>query len=362
MVSAVDGLLAAGWTTTVVLPSRGPLLDLLDKRPEVVVEVADFPVLRKALLTPLGIARLFLGLPGSLWRLRRILRAVDPAVLYVNTVTLPWWVAAGWLARVPVVVHVREAEDDRPRLVRWALTAPLLLARTVLTNSAASRRTLLESVPALAERTSVLYNGIVGPPGVTPTPIPAADQPARIALVARLSPRKGVDVALEALAILRAQGRCVRLEISGTVFTGYEWYERQLRERAERADLRGAVEFLGYVHPTWSVLERATVVLVPSRAEPFGNTAVEGLLAARPVVASNVKGLTEIIEDGRTGLLVPPDDPEALASAIASILDNPELVRSLSDQGHDDATKRFAVTRYRADIAASLHGPSVRAY
>ena len=64
-------------------------------------------------------------------------------------------------------------------------------------------------------------------------------------------------------------------------------------------------------------------MLVPSRVEPLGNTAVEAIFAQRPLVASRVQGLTEIVEDGRTRLLVPPGDPAALADAIARFLEDP---------------------------------------
>ena len=68
----------------------------------------------------------------------------------------------------------------------------------------------------------------------------------------------------------------------GTTFPGYEWFEQRLRERAARPDLAGHVRFAGYLHPTWPALADADVVLVPSRVEPFGNTAVEALHARRP--------------------------------------------------------------------------------
>ena len=64
-------------------------------------------------------------------------------------------------------------------------------------------------------------------------------------------------------------------------------------------------------------------MLVPSRVEPLGNTAVEAMLAQRPLVASRVQGLAEIVEDGRTRLLVPPGDPAALADATARFLEDP---------------------------------------
>jgi glycosyltransferase involved in cell wall biosynthesis len=239
--------------------------------------------------------------------------------------------------------------------VRRALAAPFFLADEVVVNSAAARRVLLDAAPRLAERVTVVHNGVLGPPA-EPQP-PRRRQPgdpARLALVGRLSPRKGIDVALEAVATLVAQGRDVELIVCGTPFPGYEWYEQELAARAAEPDLAGRVHLAGYVHPTWDVLADADVVLVPSRVEPFGNTAAEALLARRPVVASAVQGLAEVVRDGRTGVLVPPGDGTGLAAAVGSLLDDPERARGLADQGLADARRRFSTERYGRDVVEAL--------
>lgn len=332
----------AGWDVSLCLPADGPLTGIVDAK----VRFVGFPVLRKALLRPHRLMLLVLGMPTAVLRLVRLIRELRPDLVYVNTVTIPWWIFAARLCRVRVFAHVHEAEDAAPRAVRIALNAPLLLADTVIANSRASRQVLVAAVPALARRTRVVPNGI---PDNGAAPFSSARR-GHLALVGRLSPRKGVDVALEAVALLRNAGRDVTLEICGTVFPGYEWFEKQLRDRARQPDLAGSVTFAGYVNPTLPVLARSEVVLVPSRTEPFGNTAVEALLAARPLVASDVQGLAEIVEHERTGLLVPPDDAAALAGAVARYLDDPEWARRVAAVGRSEALRRFGVDRYRTDI------------
>jgi glycosyltransferase involved in cell wall biosynthesis len=349
LIESLAGMRAADWAVTVCLPSAGPLLDLMA---DASVRVQPFPVLRKALLRPLALARLALATPRDLVRIVRTIRSIRPDVVYVNTVTIPLWILAARLTATPVLVHVHEAEEDPPRTLRIALNAPLLLASAVITNSEAARRVLLDVLPRLVRRTAVVPNGL-SDTGAEPL---GRAESGRLALVARLSPRKGVDVALDAVAILRGRGYDVSLDVCGTAYPGYEWFEHQLRERAGRSDLAGAIRFLGYVSPTAPVLAAASVVLVPSRTEPFGNTAVEGFLARRPVVASAVQGLAEIVTDGRTGLLVPPGDAAALASAIARILDDPQLAQSLAAAGRAEAETRFSSARFRRDIRASVSG------
>jgi glycosyltransferase involved in cell wall biosynthesis len=351
LLESVRGLCAAGWRVEVCLPATGPLVARLRAAGAEVV-VLDVPVLRKALLRPTGLVRLAADSARALPAMLRRLRTTRPDVVYVNTVTVPLWLVAARLARRPALSHVHEAEDSAPRVVSTLLNAPLLLSRTVVVNSRASAATLLRAVPPLSARIDIVHNGVPGPDA--PPAAPAGALPRRIVLVGRLSPRKGTDVAVEALALLRAQGRDVELELCGSVFPGYEWYEEELRARSARPDLAGHVRFAGYTSPTWPALARAEVVLVPSRAEPFGNAAVEAQLSGRPVIASAVQGLAEIVTSGETGLLVPPDDPEALAGAIAAVLDDPALASSLAEAGRASAERQFTTARYRTAITEAV--------
>ncbi|MFE6509840.1 glycosyltransferase family 4 protein [Nocardioides sp. NPDC057767] len=355
LVETVRGLHQAGQRITVVVPERGPLIPLLQAA-GASVEVMTFPVLRKAYLSPTGLVRLAAALMVFWVRAARLWRRVRPGRLLVNTVTIPWWIVVARAARVPVVCHVHEAEDDQPKPVRLALTAPLLLATRVVANSRASRDVLVRTVKVLARRTTVVYNGVPGPESVVSPRTRTPNGPLRLVLVGRLSPRKGTDVALEALAEVRRGGIDARLRVCGSVFAGYEWFEQELRVRASDSDLAGSVEFLGYVHEPARELDQADVVLVPSRVEPFGNVAVEALLAERPLVASRVQGLAEIVTDGETGLLVTPGDAGDLAEAIRRLAADPAFAAELASSGRKNAEERFGAERYRDEIATEVLG------
>lgn len=352
LVETITGLLESGYRVNVALPEDGPLVSVLEDV-GARVAVVPFTVLRKALLTPRGLAGLAARAPDELARLRGLIKACGADLLLANTVTIPWWPLAGRAARIPVLCHVHEAEDTQNLIIRAGLNAPLLAATRIVANSEAARRALLSAQPLLDGRTQVVHNGVAAPPQ-PPAPLRKRDcnAPFRIAMVGRLSPRKGVDVLLEAVALLRERSVDASLEVAGSVFPGYEWYEAELRERAAAPDLAGHVDFLGYVHPTWPVLDRADAIVVPSRQEPFGNTAVEAMHAARPLVASGAQGLKEVVDDGVTGLLVPPDDPRALADELGRLAADPDLAARLACQGADVAQRRFSVQGYRAAMCA----------
>ncbi|WP_196716844.1 glycosyltransferase family 4 protein [Actinomyces trachealis] len=354
LLETVAGLREAGHRTLIALPKHGPLeseMVALGAK----VTVLPFTVLRKALLSPKGLVGLAARTPDELLRLRSVVKAARADLVLVNTVTLPWWGPAARAAGVPVLAHVHEAEDSQPLLLRAGLNAPLFAANRIVANSGAARDTLLQAQPLLAHRVTVVHNGVPGPEQ-TPSALRERSKldPLHIVMVGRLSPRKGVDVALDAVGLLRERGVDASLRVCGSIFPGYEWYEEQLRERAAQPDLAGHVELLGYVHPTWPELDAADVVVVPSRAEPFGNTAVEAMHAGRPLVASRVQGLQEVVQDGTTGLLVEPDSPELLAEALAGLAADPQRARELATAGQADAARRFTVRRYRQDMAREV--------
>ena len=354
LLETVVAVVEAGWSVLVTVPEDGPLVPMLVEAGARVV-VQPCPVLRRSTMSPRGlVGYAFAGLRAIVAG-RRSLRRTRPDVLLVNTVVVPTWLVSARLARVPVVSHVHEAEESSGRTVRRLLASPLLLADRVIANSRATARTLTDVIPTLERRTAVVHNGVPdrGPEPTDPR-IRRPQDPAVVAIVGRLSPHKGIDVALEAVAHLRREGRDVRLEVAGSAFRGYEWYVAELEQRADEPDLRGAVTFHGYVSPARTVIDRADVVVAPSWRESFGNAAVETLLACRPLVAAATQGLVEVVDDGRTGMLVPAGDAPGLARAVAKLLDDPEQATRMARAGRADALDRFSTHRYGAQILAVL--------
>ncbi|WP_366180481.1 glycosyltransferase family 4 protein [Actinomyces timonensis] len=354
LVETIHALIGAGHTVKVALPSQGPLVPVL-RRAGAAVAIIPFTVLRKALLNPRGLVGLGAGAGPEALRLARVIRSSGAQAVLTNTVTIPTWPAAARLAGVPAIAHAHEAEDSQPLVIRAGLYAPLLAARAVVANSGATRDVLLSAQPLLRNRARVIHNGVPGPERPLPAPrVRTAGDPFRVALVSRLSPRKGIHIALEAIGLLRAEKVDARLVVAGSVFPGYEWYEEELRERISRPDLSGSVELLGYVNPTWPLLADADAVIVPSLGESFGNTAAEALHAGRPLVASRAQALQEVVRDGETGLLVTPESPQALATALAALERDPARARELAAAGHADAAERFSVERYRGEIVDAV--------
>ncbi|QOD44467.1 glycosyltransferase family 4 protein [Clavibacter zhangzhiyongii] len=353
LLESVAGLVAAGARTVVTLPADGPLVDALTGV-GAVVHHAPTPVLRKAMLRPRGFAALVgqsaRGLSAGLGLVRR----TRPDAVYVNTVTIPLWILVGRLTGRPVLCHVHEAEGSASRAVGTALALPLALATRVVANSRYSVEVLGRALPRVARRAVVVHNGVPGPADPAPAR-PALEGGLRVLYVGRLSDRKGVDVAVEAIVELRDRGVPATLDIVGAVFPGYEWYEEQLRTTIRVLDLEALVTLHGFHAEVTPYLAAADACVVPSRVdEPFGNTAVEALLAARPVVVSDTSGLREAAGGYESAQLVPPSDPAALADALHLVATDWDAYRARAARDRFRAEHRHGPELYRQRIARSV--------
>lgn len=350
LLESIRALAADGRVRVVVtVPDDGPLCGLLrDEGAEVVV--LPVPVLRKsAMKRPFGLAVAALG---ALRPMVRLLRRERPGLLYVNTITLPLWLLAGRLARLPVLCHAHEAEDRLPGPLSRLLYLPLRLAHVSVANSRATAAAMGWAVRR--SRVRVILNGVDEPPAAIAPP--AAEPPAEphLVLVGRLSANKGGDVAIEAVRLLRQQGHKVRLTLVGAVYPGYEWFEAELRRLAAAPEVEGAVEFAGFRPGPWESFAAADIAVIPSRLDSFGMVAAEAMMACRPVVASAAQGLVEVVRDGETGVLVAPGDAAALAGGVRRLLEDwPGAVR-MAERARRQAPGRFGRDRYHHELRQAV--------
>lgn len=199
-------------------------------------------------------------------------------------------------------------------------------------------------VPEIADRLSVIWNGVEPSPN---PPLPLRTDPPRLLCLGRLGPEKGFDSALVALADLLERFPTLRLEVAGDGPA-----RTDLEERARELGIAHAVEFAGWVPPQEvdRRIDEATVVVIPSRCEEgFCLVAAEAGLRARPVVATRVGSLPDVVRHGESGLLVEADDPTALADAVGRVLDAPERASRMGEAGARRVGERFAWGRYVDD-------------
>lgn len=359
MVESIAGFRDEDWRVVVSLPTRGPLVDETDAL-GAEFQRCPAPVLRKGDLSPLGLVKLawrtLRAIPPSV----RLIRSVRPDVMYINTIIEPLWLVLAKVLRVPVLCHVHEGESEASLWLRRGLALPLNLAPRLMVNSNFSTKVLIEAMPRLEDRCIVVYNGVAGPPEVT-EPRVSLGAAIRLLFVGRISERKGVQDAVDTVAELERRGIAAELDVVGAVFPGYEWVEEDLHRRARAAGTDDRIRMHGFDPIVWPYMAEADVLLVPSRVdEPFGNTAVEGALAARPVVATLTSGLLEATAGMEATTLVEPGDPAAIAAAVEAIQrDWPEArARAVADA--DRAAEKFSPATYRATVRGLMEELAAR--
>jgi glycosyltransferase involved in cell wall biosynthesis len=161
-----------------------------------------------------------------------------------------------------------------------------------------------------------------------------------VGCAAVLEERKGLGFLLEAAALLQADRMDLRYLIAGA-----GPLRRQLEQQAAHLGLADAVDFLGFVEDTARFLESVELFVMPSLHEGLGVAVLEAMAAGKAVVASRVGGLTESVIDGVTGILVPPRDAAALASAIARLVRAPALAAKMAEQGRQHVLRHFTLEK-----------------
>lgn len=259
----------------------------------------------------------------------------------------------------PAPVLTVHAPPDSLRVPEPLRRRILRSAGTVVAVSRAHGASIARFDPGLVPSLAVVPNGCAEP---APEPVVAdRDGVFRFAALGRLVATKGFSIALRALAGVEAArpGAC-RLSIAGD---GPE--RRALEAEAEALGLTADhVGFAGWIAPeaihAW--LRQADAVLVPSIwDEPFGLVAVQAALAGRPVIASRVGGLAEIVIDGVTGWLVPGADPDALAARMIACIDSPDSGRSIGARARNHALDTLTIDRCRSNYDRLYGSPSPRA-
>jgi glycogen(starch) synthase len=272
-------------------------------------------------------AEMFLELRRQIANLKQ---TYQPALIHINAVSASvlfhLQTAQSWPAPLLVTLQQEVLAKQTDGLTSLAGRV-LRSADRVNSVSAAVLAQAQRLVPEIISRSSVIHNGLQES-SVAPTVLPFA--PARLLCLGRLIRQKGFDIALAALSLIRRHFPNVRLVIAGD---GAE--RRQLEQQIDELELSGQVECLGWVSPDKipALINSATMVLMPSRIEGLPLVALQAATAARPIVATRVGGIPEVVVHQETGLLVESENASAIAAAVTFLLTNPEIAVEMGYSG-----------------------------
>ncbi len=294
--------------------------------------------------------------PAAFLRLVRLLKHERPDVVHTFLITASiYGRLAAFAAGVPLVLAAEQNVYARkPR--RHALLERALATRTyrVVACCDVVGRYYQQQVGVGADKVATIYNAV----RFVARPTPAATVAARAALglpadavvlgtLGRLTEQKGQGILLEAAANLARECPSVVLFLAGAGPLGAD-----LEAEAARLGIADRVRFLGLRRDRDTLYAAMDIFVLPSHWEGLSLALVEAMGAGRAVVATSVGGNPEVVTDGKTGLLVPSSDPQALAGALSRLVRDPPARAALGEAATAEAHARFAIEEHAAQLAA----------
>jgi glycosyltransferase involved in cell wall biosynthesis len=307
----------------------------------------------------MGLVHLFAVFPFivvSVLAIRRIIRRHQIQLVHSNTMTIIDGALAAWSLRIPHVWHAREIlTNHTPH--NFSLSAKVVMAivlglsdRVIAISQAVAH---CFSGMTGAEKIRVIYNAVdiasftqsdsrvraeyrrlLG----VPDDVPLVGQ------VANVTVAKSYTDFIRAIPLVRKKMPDVRfVGVGGMPHADYKAIVMQL---INDLDLGNSLILTGFREDAPQIMAALDIVVLASRYEPLGRVLIEGMAAGKPVVGTDVGGIPEIIEDGVTGLIVPPASPERLAEAILEILKDPESAHQMGQAGRRRAQTLFNPVRY----------------
>ncbi len=274
-----------------------------------------------------------------LWQLSQIVRQERPAIIHSWSAHTNLY--AGWvlsypkpqlilrLGSIPTINRHTGEQLGRVSNARIYATADCIVSNS---------RAALECISAAGvnmRRTEVITNIVSTHNRARPGETVAVP---RIVAAGILTPLKGYDVLFHALGELAIAGYPFELLLAGD---GPE--RSRLEELARLLKIDRQVTFLGGIDDVPSLFSTAHILVHPSRSEGLSNTILDGMAEGLPVVATDVGGIPELISDGKTGMLVPPDRPGLLTAKIRQLLDSPSLRNQLGRAGFELVHERYTI-------------------
>ena len=246
-------------------------------------------------------------LPGARRNARRLVRALHPdVVIACNRDALV--LLTGVFRGVPVLYHVHEALTPA-----WVTVLSRIAERFVTVSRSTAERLLVAGVGQ--DRVTVAPNGVARLGSAHPR---TERYPPVVGICGQVGPWKGHDDLFDALSLVASRGISFDVRVFGR---GDDDYIASLNERAESGGLAGRIQWMGFEVDTDRMYAGLDLLAVPSRSDdPFPTTVLEAGVRGLPVIGTLKGGIPEMIDDGETGFLVPPQDPAALADALSLIL------------------------------------------
>lgn len=342
----------------VVLPEAGPLIPALEAA-GAEVHIQPLCVLHRT-ADPFYWMRFLLRIPQSARALRNLIRTRDVRLIHSNTSHVLDGSFAAYLTRAPHVWHIREIHTGLSRVGRWLSCWMRASSQAIFAVSRASQAAFF---PGRVDdpKLHIIYDGIDVTrfhPERQGAAIRAefglaADTPLA-GVVGRIAHWKGHRAFLDAAAwVYRRCPEARFLVVGDAVTEGDLALKQALQSQVHRLGLEEAVIFTGVREDVPEIMAALDVHVLPSEMpEPWGLVVLEAMASGLPVIATRQGGPLEMVVDGVTGHLVPPNDAEAMGQAMLALFENPEQARAMGQAGRARCESMFTLERAARDMMA----------
>lgn len=342
------------FTPIVVIPRKGLLLDELEKHN---IKVIVTPVLNihKKMFNLKELLGLPFKLVKSIIKLNKELKGIKIDIIQSNTVVVTLGFIYSRLKGIQHFWHIHEVVDQ-PKLA--ASIFPRLVNRysdLTIFNSKATKESFCKKKPSISSKSIVIYNGLNRDSELTPEnevhlrkqKLQLNKKDIVIGLVGRINKNKGHLILLEAFKLIADEIDNVKLLFVGSSVKGQEILSENLRLEIENVNLSDKVQIISYQKNIWEIWDIIDIAVVPSTIkESFGLVALEAMLSKKPVIASDLGALKEVVEDNVTGFLFKPASVLDLKNKISKLIDDKDLRREFGKNGEKRALDLFALEKY----------------
>ncbi|WP_320816029.1 glycosyltransferase family 4 protein [Flavobacterium sp.] len=337
----------------VVLHEEGPLKELLEKKNIQVIKSSVIKV-KRGILKPSFLLNLPFEIFSSIRNIQKQLNGQKISVIHSNATSVFIGAFYAFFFRIPHLWHVHEIIEKPKRI---ALVYPKVIsffANRIVFNSMATEKHFTSIKPNISPKSILIYNGQERTSQKTSfekikliRQSITKDEKIIIGLVGRISEIKGQDLMIKAFSVLLKKHKNIHLVFIGSTVLGKESFLKKINALINKESLQNHITFIDFKEDIWPYYDSIDISVVPSKEkESFGLVATESMLSAKPVVAANHGGLSEIVVHNHTGFLFEPNNIDDLAQKLDELIQSEEKRGIFGENGYLRVVEKFNTGKF----------------
>jgi len=332
----------------VIIPQKGPLAENLINITKNIIIDNNLGVLRRAYIKKFKLKNLLL-IP---FRLPKIIKTINEYdIIYINSIVVLDFIIASRFSRKTSIIHIREITSGITNKI-FSLILKFSKANIIFNSYATSNNYSLNK----KQHSFVVYNGIEEIKNNIKYNYQNKNT-INIMQIGRISKQKGQLLLIEAINNLNnTQKKGIKVNIIGNTFENQKNYLDLIKSKISQYNLNDIITILPFSKNTIDNYNWADIVIIPStKPESFGLVAIEAMNAAKPVIAANHGGITEIVKHNITGILFKPNSISDLTNAIQKLINNPQLIQLYGTNGKNEFSNKFTISHFQKNFINTIN-------